>query len=95
MPIDVDFESWDIEHVIPRAMFINRRDADTDENMKPAHHHTCHKSKTVDDVKKIARAKSIEDKRKGFKVSRYPPIPGSKRSGLRKRMDGTVERREK
>lgn len=52
----------------------------------------CHDSKTRKiDVPMIAKAKRVSDKHNGIrKRSRFP---GSRDSGIRKRMDGTVERR--
>ena len=55
--------------------------------------HECHEKKTRKDIGNIAKSKRIQDKRIKARKPRGRPIPGSKRSGLRKRMDGTVERR--
>lgn len=56
---------------------------------------TCHRSKTsTADQPRIAKMKRQRDKNSGAKRS-SSPMPGSKRSGIRKRMDGTVERRER
>ncbi len=53
----------------------------------------CHQAKTSTcDVPMIAKAIRTGKKWRGEKVSRNP-IPGSRRSGWRKRMNGTVERR--
>jgi 5-methylcytosine-specific restriction endonuclease McrA len=54
---------------------------------------SCHKLKTKRDVKNIAKSKRLQDKRIKARKPKGRPILGSKRSGLRKRMDGTVERR--
>ena len=80
-------ERWEVEHVIPYAM---TRD-NSDENLRPAHA-SCHKEKTVVDVGNIAQAKRREARDMGAHRSRNP-MPGSKASGLKKRMDGTVVRR--
>lgn len=54
----------------------------------------CHGAKTAErDVPAIAKAKRIEKRAAGAERRRSRPIPGSKASGLRKKMDGTVERR--
>ena len=45
------------------------------------------------DVPKIAKVKRIVEKRLGLREPKGRPMAGTKRSGLRKRMDGTVERR--
>ncbi len=53
----------------------------------------CHGKKTAQrDTPLAAKLKRISDKHNGIKKSGRP-IPGSKASGLRKRMNGTVERR--
>lgn len=51
----------------------------------------CHDVKTAKNRPAIDRTRRIYEKRAGVRSTR--PMPGSKRSGLRKRMDGTVERR--
>jgi 5-methylcytosine-specific restriction endonuclease McrA len=53
----------------------------------------CHQAKTKRDVKNISKSKRIRDKLIKARKPKGRPIPGSKRSGWRKRMDGTVERR--
>jgi len=53
----------------------------------------CHTAKTSrQDVPSIAKAKRVQQKHLLRKTSSRP-LPGSKASGIRKRMDGTVERR--
>lgn len=55
---------------------------------------SCHQVKTVErDIPAIARAKRRERAHLGIKPSSSRPMPGSKASGLKKRMDGTVEKR--
>jgi hypothetical protein len=53
----------------------------------------CHELKTKKDRRDIAKSKRILDKRIKARKPRGRPIPGSKRSGWRKKLDGTVERR--
>lgn len=53
----------------------------------------CHKPKTAEDVRRIRKADRQRDKLSGAYKPRSRPIPGSKASGWRRRMDGTVERR--
>jgi 5-methylcytosine-specific restriction enzyme A len=53
----------------------------------------CHKEKTAEDVAVKAKTYAIQKRHLGLKKSKGRPIPGTKRSGLRRRMDGTVERR--
>ena len=50
----------------------------------------CHKLKTAStDIKHIAKARRGEKQRAGLKPMKRP-MPGSKGSGMRKKMDGTV-----
>lgn len=52
----------------------------------------CHKEKTADDVKRIRKSDRQRDSLSGAKKPKGRPIPGSKRSGIRKRFNGDVER---
>ena len=75
---------WDVEHRIPLAL----GGADNETNMSPAHK-SCHAPKTVEDFGRIAKAK--RQKAKHFGMNRPSnPMPGSRASKWRKRMDGTV-----
>lgn len=78
-------EAWELEHVIP---FEFAQD-DTDENVKPAHV-ACHKVKTADDVKDIAKARRRREKHFGFRPPSKSPMPGSKASKWRRKMNGEV-----
>lgn len=89
-PIDGVRQRWEIEHVIPRGMI--GAEADTDANMRPAHHRPCHAAKTVMDIDVIAQAKRRQAKHIGAYRSKSI-IPGSRASSFKKRMDGRVERR--
>jgi 5-methylcytosine-specific restriction protein A len=53
----------------------------------------CHKAKTGKDKGITERVKRIRDKHNAVMPKKSRPMPGSKASGLKKRMDGTVERR--
>ena len=56
--------------------------------------HECHGAKTKLDVKLKAKVARVRTKLSlGIKTAKGRPMPGSRASGLRKRMDGTVERR--
>lgn len=82
-------ERWDIEHRIPLAM--GGDEAKGSDNLQPAHAR-CHAPKTAEDVARIAKAKRVEAKHLGIRAPRAV-IPGSKASGLKKKLDGTVVRR--
>jgi 5-methylcytosine-specific restriction endonuclease McrA len=64
-------EKWDLEHVIPIAMGGD----DDEENLRPAHK-SCHKAKTKDDVKAVAKAKRRQAKHLGAKVKKPWPKRG-------------------
>lgn len=81
-------ESWDVEHVIPFAM----GGADDESNWRPSHI-KCHRTKTVDDVGKIAKAKRREARHLGVKVS-GTPLPFGKKSPFKRKLDGTIVRRD-
>ena len=81
-------ESWEVEHIIP----LWQGGEDEEQNMAPAHT-VCHKPKSNKEATERAKSNRIHAKHFGYKAKKSRPIPGSKASGLRKRMDGTVERR--
>lgn len=85
--IDGVREPWIVEHV--RALELGGEDSR--ENMAPAHE-ACGIEKTRDDHARAAKAKRVKARHLGITRPKRP-MPGSKASGLRKRMDGTVERR--
>jgi 5-methylcytosine-specific restriction endonuclease McrA len=52
----------------------------------------CDRDKTAKDMGVIAKAKRRERKFLGIRNPKGRPIPGSKASGIRKRLNGNVER---
>lgn len=54
----------------------------------------CHKGKTAGDVAEKSRAYRVKAKLYGKAKAKGRPLPGTKASGWKKRMDGTVERRD-
>jgi 5-methylcytosine-specific restriction enzyme A len=80
-------EAWEIEHVQALAL----RGADDPTNWRPAHA-DCHAVKSKDDVRMIRKADRQAKAHAGIKRSSRPLL-GSKASGWRKKMDGSVERR--
>ena len=79
-------EKWDADHVNPRGI----TGKDTLDEYKPAHL-DCHKIKTKEDVKTIAKCNRIRANNLGAPKAKSRPIPGSKASGIRKKMNGTVQ----
>jgi 5-methylcytosine-specific restriction protein A len=54
----------------------------------------CHKKKThEEDNPRMTKADNQRKRNFGIKARKGRPLPGTKASGLRKRFDGTVERR--
>lgn len=57
--------------------------------------HACHADKTRhSDVPRIAKAKRQQYRHSGARAPGKRPIPGSKRTPWRKKLNGTTERRE-
>jgi 5-methylcytosine-specific restriction protein A len=82
-------EKWEVSHDTPLEL----GGEDTPENRKPAHYR-CHRAHTAAvDLPNIAKAKRREARHIGARAPSSRPIPGSRASGIKKRMDGTVERR--
>lgn len=53
----------------------------------------CHDGKTAVDARKAAKSRSVRAKHVGAAKPRKP-LPGSRASGWKRKIDGTVERRE-
>jgi 5-methylcytosine-specific restriction protein A len=83
--IDGVRERWDVEHVIPFALTQD----DSDENRKPAHY-ACHKPKTKDDVRMIRKSDRVRAKHIGAKAPTRRPLPGSRNSPFKIKLDGTI-----
>ena len=53
----------------------------------------CHKGKTKKDTAQMRKADRQKATHQGLKTRKGQPLPGTKASGWKKKMDGTVERR--
>ena len=80
-------EAWQADHILPLAL----GGEDEEGNMAPAHER-CHGKKTKGDVGKIRKADRQRAKHLGIKKGSRP-IPGSKNSRWKKKIDGTVVER--
>jgi 5-methylcytosine-specific restriction endonuclease McrA len=78
-------EAWIVEH--RRALELGG--ADTRENMAPAHER-CARAKTKDDHARTAKAKRVKAKHIGAKAPSRNPLPGSRNSKWKRKMDGSV-----
>ena len=82
-------EDWDVSHEIP----LECGGVDDASNWLVAHR-KCHRTHTATvDAPKIAKVKRIHQRHIGAKKSKNP-MPGGRHSKWKKRMDGTVVRRE-
>lgn len=80
-------QEWDVSHDRPLEL----GGEDGGDNLKPAHRR-CHRVHTAkEDVPRIAKAKRQQARHLGIKRTSRP-LPGSKASGIRKRMNGEVEK---
>lgn len=87
-PIDGVRDRWIVEHI--RALELGG--ADEFDNMGPAHE-ACGRDKTRDDHAAAAQAKRRKIRHLGAQAVTYP-LPASKRSALKRKVDGTVVRRD-
>ena len=78
-------DAWEVEHIIPLALGGD----DCGDNLAPAHL-DCHARKTATDAAATARAKRLEAYHIGADAPSRQPLPGSRRSPWKKRLDGTV-----
>lgn len=81
-------EPWDCDHI--RALVNGGEHRET--NLAPALRDK-HRAKTADDVREKSIVRRKQMKSLGIAPKKGRPMPGSKASGLRKRMNGEVERR--
>lgn len=82
-------DRWEVSHPTPLEL----GGADNESNWAPAHY-ICHRTLTAEvDIPTIARAKRREARHLGIKKTSPRPLPGSKASGWKQKIDGTWERR--
>ena len=81
-------EKWELEHRIPLQL-----GGDDEEQNWELAHIKCHKDKTKIDVGQIAKAKRREARHLGAKVSKSP-MPYGRGSKWKRKMDGTIVRRD-
>lgn len=81
-------EPWDCDHIVALVNGGMHRES----NLAPALRDK-HRAKTADDVREKSIVRRKQMKFLGITPKKGRPMPGSKASGLRKRMNGEVERR--
>jgi len=81
-------EYWQCDHTI--ALCNGGKNAES--NLRPACRNCCY-AKTAEDVAEKAKIGRKRSKHLGISKSKGRPMPGSRASGWKRRMDGSVERR--
>jgi 5-methylcytosine-specific restriction endonuclease McrA len=81
-------EPWECDHIIALCNGGEHRER----NLAPALAQP-HREKTAADVAERAKIDRIRKRHLGLAKPKGRPMPGSRASGIKKRMDGTVERR--
>jgi 5-methylcytosine-specific restriction protein A len=81
-------EKWDVEHRKPLWL----GGADDESNMSPAHTR-CHTPKTGAEAGHRAKCDRIRAAHLGIKRKKSRPLPGTRASGWKHKLDGTWERR--
>ena len=84
-------QAWDIDHILPIAL-----GGTNEANNLQLLCRACHRSKTAQsDIPRIAKTKRLKAKHLGARSQSHRPMPGSKSSQWKRKMDGSVVRREK
>lgn len=84
-------DRWDCDHVVALAIWTGEPHGNRESNLAPACT-VCHREKTAQDVAEKAYTARVKGKHLGVRKPKRP-MPGSRGSGWKKRIDGTVERR--
>ena len=81
--------AWDIDHILPLAMGGTNATENLQILCRP-----CHRSKTTQsDIPRIAKTKRLKARHLGARAPSARPIPGSRRSPWKRKLDGSVVRR--
>lgn len=81
-------DTWETDHIVA----VINGGANAESNLQTLCG-WCHRGKTGEDVAEKAKAARKFQKHYGIKKRKGPPMPGSRDSRFKRRMDGTVERR--
>ena len=82
-------KAWDIDHIAPLALGGTNELKNLQILCKP-----CHRSKTSQsDIPRIAKTKRLKARHLGARSPSSRPIPGSRRSSWKRKLDGSVVRR--
>lgn len=84
---------YEIDHTVAEALIMDKSIPLTIDDGRLLGKACCHRGgKTADDIRMIRKADRQRDHSTGAFKPTHRPIPGSRLSGLRKRMSGAVER---
>ena len=82
-------KAWDIDHILPLALGGTNAPDNLQILCRP-----CHRTKTThSDVPRIAKTKRLRARHLGASAPSTRPIPGSRQSLWKRKMDGSVMRR--
>jgi len=82
-------KAWDIDHILPLALGGMNEPNNLQILCKP-----CHQAKTTkDDIPRIAKTKRLKARHLGARSPSTRPLPGSRRSPWKRKLDGSVVRR--
>ena len=81
---------YQIDHILEEALVIDKSAPLTPEDGQLLGQDCCHAPKTAERIGMIRKADRQRDVFTGAKRSTGRPIPGSKRSRFKKKLDGTV-----
>ncbi|MBW8617180.1 MAG: HNH endonuclease [Hyphomicrobiales bacterium] len=80
---------WDIDHILPQAL----GDTNAPENLQILGR-PCHRSKTTEsDIPHIAKNKRLKARHLGARAPSTRPIPCSRQSPWKRKMNGSVVKR--
>ena len=82
-------KAWDIDHILPLALGGTNAPENLQILCRP-----CHRTKTSQsDVPRIAKTKRLKARHLGARAPSIRPIPGSRHSPWKRKLDGRVVRR--
>ncbi len=82
-------KAWNIDHILPLALGGTNAPENLQILCRP-----CHRSKTThSDIPRIAKTKRLKARHLGARAPSNCPIPGSRRSPWKRKMDGSLVRR--
>jgi 5-methylcytosine-specific restriction enzyme A len=85
----IGVKGFELDHAVPLAL----GGADREENMRPLCR-PCHRTKTKVDRGAISRAERLAARHLGAKAPSRTPVPGSRATPWKRKLDGTTVRRD-